>query len=61
MRIAWVLVLFGVMTSALAQEPLKINQPAERQLASGSVQSYALELKAAMCALVESSTCNIFH
>jgi enterochelin esterase-like enzyme len=47
MRIAWVLVLFGVTTAlARAQEPLKINQPVERQLASGSVQSYALELKA---------------
>ena len=45
MRIALVLVLFGV-TTALAQEPLKINEPVERQLASGSVQSYAIELKA---------------
>jgi enterochelin esterase-like enzyme len=45
MKMAWVLVLFGI-TTALAQEPLKINEPVERQLASGSVQSYAIELKA---------------
>jgi hypothetical protein len=45
MRLAWVFVLFGV-TTVLAQESLKINQPVERQLASGSVQSYAIELKA---------------
>ena len=45
MKMAWILLLFGV-TTALAQEPLKINEPVERQLASGSVQSYAIELKA---------------
>jgi enterochelin esterase family protein len=45
MKMAWVLVFFGV-TTALAQEPLKINEPVERQLSSGSVQSYAIELKA---------------
>ena len=45
MRIALLLVLFGV-TTALAQESLKINEPVERQLASGSVQSYSIELKA---------------
>jgi len=45
MRFAWVFVLFGV-TTVLAQESLKINRPVERQLASGSVQSYAIELKA---------------
>jgi enterochelin esterase family protein len=45
MRIALLLVLFGV-TTALTQESLKINQPVERQLASSSVQSYSIELKA---------------
>ena len=45
MKMAWVLVLFDV-TIALAQQPLKINEPVERQIASGSVQSYAIELKA---------------
>jgi enterochelin esterase-like enzyme len=45
MRIALLLVLFGV-TTALAQESLKINEPVERQLASSSVQSYSIELKA---------------
>lgn len=45
MRIALLLVFFGV-TTALAQESLKINEPVERQLASGSVQSYSVELKA---------------
>jgi len=45
MKMAWVLVLFGA-TTALAQEPLKINEPVEHQLVSGSVQSYAIELKA---------------
>ena len=45
MRIALVLVLFGV-TTALGQESLQINEPVERQLASGSVQSYLIELKA---------------
>jgi len=44
MRIVLVIVFFA--TTALAQEPLKINEPVERQLASGSVQSYAIALKA---------------
>jgi enterochelin esterase family protein len=44
MRTTLVLVLFGV-TTAWAQQTLKINEPVERQLASGSVQSYAMELK----------------
>jgi len=39
------LCLFGV-TTALAQESLEINEPVERQLASSSVQSYSIELKA---------------
>ena len=42
---AWILILFGI-TTALAQEPLKVNEPVERQLASGTVQSYAIELMA---------------
>ena len=45
MKKALVLLFFGV-TTVLAQEPLKINEPVERQLSSGSVQSYAIELKA---------------
>src|SRR3984885_4576706 len=45
MKMAYVLVLFGA-TTVLAQQPLKINEPVERQLAPGSVQSYAIELKA---------------
>jgi enterochelin esterase-like enzyme len=45
MRFAWVLVLFGV-TTALAQESLKINQSVEGQLASSSAQSYTIALKA---------------
>jgi enterochelin esterase-like enzyme len=45
MKMAWVLLSFGV-TTVLAQEPLKINEPVERQLSSGSVQSYSIELKA---------------
>src|ERR1700729_1060869 len=45
MRFACAFVLFGV-TAMLAQESLKINQPVERQLASSSAQSYAIELKA---------------
>jgi hypothetical protein len=39
------IVLF-VATTALAQESIKINEPVGRQLSSGSVQSYAIELKA---------------
>lgn len=38
-------VLFGV-TTVLAQESLKINQPVEHQIASSSAQSYTIELKA---------------
>jgi enterochelin esterase-like enzyme len=45
MKIALMLVLFGV-TTALAQESLKVNQPVESQLASSSVQSFAIDLKA---------------
>jgi enterochelin esterase family protein len=45
MRFTWVFVLFGV-TTVLAQESLKINQPVEHQIASSSAQSYAIELKA---------------
>ena len=45
MRIVLVIVFF-VATTARAQEPLKVNEPVERQLASGSVQSYAIALKA---------------
>jgi hypothetical protein len=45
MKIVLMLVLFGV-TTALAQESLKVNQPVERQLASSSVQSFAIDLKA---------------
>ena len=45
METAWVLVLFGV-TTALAQQSLKINEPVGRQLSPGSVQSYAINLKA---------------
>jgi hypothetical protein len=45
MKTAWVLILFGV-TTALAQEPLKINEPVHHQLGSGAVQTYTLELKA---------------
>jgi hypothetical protein len=45
MKIAWVLILFGV-TTALAQESLKINEPVDHQLGSGAVQTYTLELKA---------------
>src|SRR6202034_3307633 len=45
MRIVLLLILF-VATAALAQQSLKINEPVERQLASGSVQSYAIALKA---------------
>jgi enterochelin esterase-like enzyme len=45
MKIALVLVLFTA-TTALAQESLKIDKPVEGQLASGSVQSYTIELKA---------------
>ena len=45
METAWVLVLFGV-TTALAQQSLKINEPVGRLLSPGSVQSYAINLKA---------------
>jgi enterochelin esterase-like enzyme len=45
MRSSFVLVLFGI-TTALAQETLKINEPVERKLASGFAQSYAIGLKA---------------
>jgi hypothetical protein len=45
MKMAWVLIPFGV-TTAPAQEPLKINDPVHRQLGSGAVQTYTVELKA---------------
>ena len=45
MKMARILLLFGV-TTALAQQPLKINEPVVRRLAFGSMHSYALELKA---------------
>jgi enterochelin esterase family protein len=45
METAWVVILFGV-TTALAQQSLKINEPVGRQLPPGSVQSYAINLKA---------------
>jgi enterochelin esterase-like enzyme len=45
METAWVLVLFGV-TTALAQQSLKINEPVGRQLSPGSVHPYAINLKA---------------
>jgi enterochelin esterase-like enzyme len=38
--------VFFLVTTALAQEPLKIGTPVVRQLASGSVQSYAISLNA---------------
>ena len=46
MRIACTLLLFAA-TTALAQEPLAVNKPVDRQLASGSAQSFVIELKAA--------------
>src|SRR5277367_2045959 len=45
MRIILAVVLF-VATTATAQESLKIGEPVNRQVASGAVQSYAIELKA---------------
>ncbi len=45
MRIVLGIVLF-VATTALAQQSIKINEPVGRQLSSGSVQSYTIELKA---------------
>jgi enterochelin esterase-like enzyme len=45
MRITLLLVL-SCVTTVIAQEPLTINQPVERQLAPSSAQSYAIELKA---------------
>ena len=39
-------IVFFVATTALAQQSIKINEPVGRQLSSGSVQSYAIELKA---------------
>jgi enterochelin esterase family protein len=45
MRIILAVVLF-VATTATAQESLKIGEPVKRQVASGAVQSYAIELKA---------------
>jgi hypothetical protein len=45
MRIVLAVALFGV-TTALAQESLRVNQPVERQLSPGSVQSYTIDLKA---------------
>jgi enterochelin esterase-like enzyme len=45
MKIAWMIVYFGV-TTALAQQSLKLKEPVGHQLSSGSVQSYTLNLKA---------------
>jgi enterochelin esterase family protein len=45
MKIAWMIVCFGV-TTALAQQSLKLKEPVGRQLSSGSVQSYTIDLKA---------------
>jgi enterochelin esterase-like enzyme len=45
MRIIVAVVLF-VGTTATAQESLKIGEPVKHQVASGAVQSYAIELKA---------------
>jgi enterochelin esterase-like enzyme len=45
MRIVLGIVLF-VATTALAQQSIKVNEPVGRQLSNGSVQSYAIELKA---------------
>jgi len=45
MRIILLLVLSGV-PAAMGQDHLKINEPVERQLASSSTHSYAIELKA---------------
>jgi enterochelin esterase-like enzyme len=45
MRIILVVVLF-VATTATAQESLKIGEPVKRQVASGAVQSYAIQLNA---------------
>ena len=45
MRIALGIVLF-LATTAPAQQSLKINEPVGRQLSSGSVHSYAIELNA---------------
>ena len=47
MRIILAVVLF-VATTATAQESLKIGEPVKRQVASGAVQSYAIELKAGL-------------
>jgi len=46
MRIA-LSIAFFVATTALAQQSLKINEPVGGPLGSGSVKSYAIELKAA--------------
>ena len=45
MKIAWMIVYFGV-TTALAQQSLKLKEPVGHQLSSGSVQSYTIDLKA---------------
>jgi enterochelin esterase family protein len=45
MKIAWMIVCFGV-TTALAQQSLKLKEPVGHQLSSGSVQSYTIDLKA---------------
>jgi enterochelin esterase-like enzyme len=43
MKIAWMIVCFGV-TTALAQQSLKLKEPVGHQLSSGSVQSRNAEL-----------------
>jgi enterochelin esterase-like enzyme len=45
MKIAWMIVYFGV-TTALAQQSLKLKEPVGHQLSPGSVQSYTIDLKA---------------
>jgi enterochelin esterase family protein len=45
MKIAWMIVCFGV-TTALAQQSLKLKEPVGQQLSSGSVQPYTIDLKA---------------
>jgi enterochelin esterase-like enzyme len=44
MKIAWMIVFFGV-TTGLAQESLKVNEPVKRQLASSSAQTFVIDLK----------------
>jgi enterochelin esterase-like enzyme len=45
-RAAGLLLILSCVTSAIAQQSLKINEPADRQLASNSSQSFTLDLNA---------------